>query len=79
MEKRTENPLTIEELKQKTAKLEQENAQLTAKLKWYEDQIRKAQKERFGASSEHAIVRNRRFTRLFEQRQCLLLSCQAAW
>lgn len=52
MEKRTENPLTIEELKQKTAKLEQENAQLTAKLKWYEDQIRKAQKERFGASSE---------------------------
>ena len=43
---------TIEELEQKTAKLEQQNAELTAKLAWYEEQFRLAQQKRFGASSE---------------------------
>jgi len=44
--------LIIEELEQKTAKLEQQNAELTAKLTWYEEQFRLAQQKRFGASSE---------------------------
>ncbi|MEK5060519.1 transposase [Paenibacillus sp. FSL H7-0326] len=53
MEKQTNiNPLTIEELEQKTAKLEQQNAELSTKLKWYEEQFRLAQQKRFGASSE---------------------------
>jgi transposase len=43
---------TIEELEQKTAKLEQQNAELMAKLTWYEEQFRLAQQKRFGASSE---------------------------
>ena len=53
MENQTEtHSLTIEELEQKTAKLEQQNAELTTKLKWYEEQFRLAQQKRFGASSE---------------------------
>lgn len=53
MEKQSEaHPTTIEEWEQKTAKLEQQNAELAAKLKWYEEQFRLAQKKRFGASSE---------------------------
>jgi transposase len=48
----TKPHLTIEELEQKTAKLEQQNAELTAKLTWYEEQFRLAQQKRFGASSE---------------------------
>jgi len=53
MENQTASPHpTIEELKQKTAKLEQKNAELTAKLAWYEEQFRLAQQKRFGASSE---------------------------
>ncbi|KGP82728.1 MULTISPECIES: IS66 family transposase [unclassified Paenibacillus] len=43
---------TIEELKQKTARQEQQIAELSAKLKWYEEQFRLAQHRRFGASSE---------------------------
>jgi transposase len=43
---------TIEELEQKTAKLEQQNAELTAKLTWYVELFRLAQQKRFGASSE---------------------------
>ncbi|OMF86083.1 hypothetical protein BK147_30965 [Paenibacillus sp. FSL R7-0337] len=31
---------------------EQENAELTAKLQWYEEQFRLAQQKRFGTSSE---------------------------
>lgn len=42
------NPTTEEYV----AKLEQQNAELTAKLKWYEEQFKLAQKKRFGASSE---------------------------
>lgn len=52
METLTNSPLSIEELEQKTARLEQQNAELTAKLKWYEEQFRLAQQKRFGASSE---------------------------
>jgi transposase len=32
--------------------LKQENAELAAKVKWYEEQFRLSQKRRFGASSE---------------------------
>ena len=52
MENRTDTSPTIEELQQKTAKLEQQNAELSAKLKWYEEQYRLAKQKRFGASSE---------------------------
>ena len=44
--------LTLEQLRQKNAKLEQQNIELAAKLKWYEEQFRLAQQKRFGASSE---------------------------
>src|SRR5690625_2680576 len=43
---------TIENLQNENAQLEQQNAELTAKLKWYEEQFRLAQKRRFGSSSE---------------------------
>lgn len=53
MENQSTTPnLTIEELEQKTAKLEQKNAELMAKINWYEEQFRLAQQKRFGASSE---------------------------
>lgn len=52
MEQRTETPVTIEELEQRNAKQAQQIAELSAKLKWYEDQFRLAQHKRFGASSE---------------------------
>lgn len=52
MENRTETSPTIEELKQKTVKQEQQIAELSAKLKWYEEQFRLAQQKRFGTSSE---------------------------
>jgi len=44
--------LTLEQLQQQNAKLEQQNAELLAKLKWYEEQFRLSQQKRFGASSE---------------------------
>ncbi|MBD0380993.1 IS66 family transposase [Paenibacillus sp. WST5] len=51
--------MTLEELQQHNAKLEQQNhqqerelAELSAKLKWYEEQFRLTQHKRFGASSE---------------------------
>jgi transposase len=51
--------LTLEQLQQQNAELEQQNtqqarelAELSAKLKWYEEQFRLAQQKRFGASSE---------------------------
>lgn len=44
--------LTIEKLEQKTAKQEQQITELSAKLKWYEEQFRLAQQKKFGASSE---------------------------
>jgi thioredoxin reductase len=52
MDNRTDTPLKIEELEQKTARLEQQNAELKAKLNWYEEQFRLSQQKRFGASSE---------------------------
>jgi transposase len=51
MEIRTESP-TLEELQQQNITLAQQNAELAAKLKWYEEQFRLAQQKRFGASSE---------------------------
>src|SRR5690606_24914341 len=51
MEKQTES-LSVEELQQQNMKLTQQNAELAAKLKWYEEQFRLAQHKRFGASSE---------------------------
>jgi transposase len=53
MEKTTEiTSLTIEELQQKNVKLEQQNAELTTRLNWLEEQFRLSQQKRFGASSE---------------------------
>jgi transposase len=52
MENRADTPPTREELEQKNAALEQQNAELTAKLNWYQEQFRLAQQKRFGASSE---------------------------
>jgi transposase len=44
--------LTIEELNDKCSQLEQQNAELAAKVKWFEEQFRLSQQKRFGASSE---------------------------
>lgn len=52
MENRAEIGPTIEKLEQQNARLEQQVAELSAKLKWYEEQFRLAQQKRFGASSE---------------------------
>lgn len=41
-----------EDLQQKTVRLEQQVMELTAKLKWYEEQFQLAKQKRFGASSE---------------------------
>ncbi|TFE26727.1 IS66 family transposase zinc-finger binding domain-containing protein, partial [Cohnella luojiensis] len=43
---------TTENYEATIAKLEQHNAELTAKLNWYQEQFRLAQQKRFGASSE---------------------------
>ncbi|WP_138753598.1 IS66 family transposase [Paenibacillus sinopodophylli] len=51
MKNETES-LTLEQLQQQNEKLEQQNTELSAKLKWYEEQFRLAQQKRFGASSE---------------------------
>ncbi|GIP35470.1 hypothetical protein J2TS4_46800 [Paenibacillus sp. J2TS4] len=47
--------LTIEELTEQNAKLAQQNAELEAKQKWYEEHFRLAQQKRFGASSEKTL------------------------
>lgn len=53
MENQTKSTtFTIDELAEQNAKLVQQNAELAAKLKWYEEQFRLAQQKRFGASSE---------------------------
>ncbi len=52
METRTKNPPTIEKLQQQTAQQAQLISELSAKLKWYEEQFRLTQQKRFGASSE---------------------------
>jgi transposase len=51
MENRTETP-NPEALQQQISKQEQQIAELSAKLKWYEEQFRLAQQKRFGASTE---------------------------
>lgn len=43
---------TIEELQKRCALLEQQNAELAAKLRWFEEQFRLSQQRRFGSSSE---------------------------
>lgn len=43
---------TIEELQNRCAMLEQQNAELTAKLNWFMEQFRLKQHQQFGASSE---------------------------
>lgn len=43
---------TILMLSEKILALEQQNAELNAKLRWYEEQFRLSQQRRFGASSE---------------------------
>ena len=52
MENQPETSPTIEELKQKTLKQEQQIAELSAKLKWYEEQLLLAKSKRYGLSSE---------------------------
>jgi transposase len=42
----------IEELNHKCAQQEQQIAELSAKVKWFEEQFRLSQQNRFGASSE---------------------------
>ena len=43
---------TLEELQNRCAQLEQEKAELTAKLNWFQEQLRLSQIKRFGTSSE---------------------------
>ena len=43
---------TIEELQKRCEQLEQQNAELSAKLKWFEEQYRLSLHRRFGSSSE---------------------------
>jgi transposase len=45
-------PETVEDLKVFCQELQLQNAELAAKLKWYEEQLRLSQQKRFGASSE---------------------------
>lgn len=52
----TSNTLTptIEELQKRCDTLEQQKAQMAAKLKWFEEQFRLSQQRRFGSSSEQS-------------------------
>jgi transposase len=45
-------PPTIEDLQQQNAKLEQQVAELNAKVTWFEEQFRLSQQKKFGSSSE---------------------------
>ena len=47
--------MTIEELKDHCAQLEQQNAELTAKLNWFTEQFRLSQHRQFGSSSERTL------------------------
>jgi len=51
MEKRAESP-NVEELQQQIAKQEKQIAELSALIKWYQEQFDLAKRRRFGASSE---------------------------
>ena len=44
--------MTIEELQERCLQLEQQNAELTAKLNWFMEQFRLSKKRQFGVSSE---------------------------
>jgi transposase len=44
--------MTIEELQERCTQLEQQNAELTAKLNWFMEQFRLSKQHQFGASSE---------------------------
>lgn len=48
----TELPQNEVELKNKCTLLEQQVAELTAKVNWYEEQIRLSRQKQFGSSSE---------------------------
>lgn len=49
-------PTTIEELQRRCLELEQQLAEVNAKLHWYEEQLRLAQRRRFGSSSERTVA-----------------------
>lgn len=42
----------IEQLSDKVMQLEQQNAEMNARLRWYEEQFRLSRHKQFGASSE---------------------------
>jgi len=44
--------MTIEELRERCVQLEQQNAELTAKLNWFMEQFRLSKKKQFGSSSQ---------------------------
>ncbi|GAF24867.1 uncharacterized conserved protein [Moorella thermoacetica Y72] len=44
--------MTIEELQKRCVQLERENAELTAKLNWFMEQLRSSKQRQFGVSSE---------------------------
>ena len=46
---------TVEDLRQRCARLEQQNVELTAKLHWFEEQFQLARHRQFGASSERSV------------------------
>lgn len=48
----TNLPNTTEDLQKRCETLEKQNAELTAKLKWFEEQFRLSQQRQFGSSSE---------------------------
>ncbi len=43
---------TTEDLEKRVSSLEEQNAELTAKIKWYEEQFRLSKQRQFGTSSE---------------------------
>ena len=58
--------MTIEELRERCVQLEQQVAELTAKLNWFMEQFRLSKKRQFGVSSER--------TRPLEEEQLLLFN-----
>jgi transposase len=55
MENTSTITVTIEGLQEEIALLKQQNAELTAKLNWFEEQFRLSRHQRFGRSSEQTI------------------------
>ncbi|MTW88416.1 IS66 family transposase, partial [Virgibacillus dakarensis] len=52
MENTAQSPKAMEYYKERAEKLQLEKEALEAKLKWYEEQFRLSQQQRFGSSSE---------------------------